>query len=64
MPIEKNVPNIIMGTIMNIKGKTKDTIMAHLDLQAFNLRPDLHPHEKASKLELPLATNALFQKQN
>ena len=50
MHIERNVSDIILGTVMNMKEKTKDTIMAHLDLQAFNLRPDLHPHEKPASL--------------
>jgi len=62
MHIERNVSDIILRTVMNMKGKTKDTIMARLDLQAFNIRPDLHPYEKGSKLELPPAPYALSQK--
>jgi len=48
MHIEKNVFDIILGITMNIKGKTKDTIMACVDLQAFNIRSDLHPYEKGN----------------
>jgi len=32
MHIEKNIYDNIVGTIMNIKGKTKDTIKMHFDL--------------------------------
>ncbi|XP_057999327.1 uncharacterized protein LOC131178387 [Hevea brasiliensis] len=40
--IEKNICDNILGTIMNIKGKTKDSIKTRLDLQALNIRPELH----------------------
>ena len=63
MHIERNVSDIILRTIMNMKGKTKDTAMSRLDLQAFNIRADLHPREKGDKLELPPAPYVLSQKQ-
>jgi len=44
MHIEKNVCDIILGAIMNMKEKTKDKVKSHLDLQALNIRPELHPH--------------------
>jgi hypothetical protein len=43
MHIEKNVVDNIIGTILNIKGKTKDNINARLDLEEMGLRSDLHP---------------------
>ena len=63
MHIKRNVSDIILGTIMNMKGKKKDTAMSRLDLQAFNIRADLHPREKDEKLELPPAPYVLSQKQ-
>jgi hypothetical protein len=42
MHIEKNVMDNILGTILNIKGKTKDNLAARLDLQEMGLRPKLH----------------------
>jgi hypothetical protein len=33
----------ILGTILNIKGKTKDNLDAHQDLQEMCLRPTLYP---------------------
>jgi hypothetical protein len=43
MHIEKNVTDNILGTILDIKGKTKDDYAAHKDLQEMNFRPQLHP---------------------
>jgi len=62
MHIEKNVCDIILGTIMNTKGKTKDTIKSRLDLQAMQIRPELHPVQKGSKIELPPAAYSIVPK--
>ncbi|KAH0633143.1 hypothetical protein KY285_018577 [Solanum tuberosum] len=48
-----------MGTIMNVKGKTKDTINTRLDLQEMNIRPELHPIQKGEKIEVPNACYTL-----
>jgi hypothetical protein len=37
MHIEKNVMDNILGTILDIKGKTKDNLAARLDLQEMGL---------------------------
>ena len=52
MHIEKNICDSIMGTIMDVKGKTKDNINSRLDLQLLNLRSDMHPDpvEKGGKV--------------
>ncbi|XP_062173825.1 uncharacterized protein LOC133879311 [Alnus glutinosa] len=42
MHIEKNVMDNIFGTILDIKGKTKNDLAAHQDLQEMGLRPKLH----------------------
>jgi len=44
MHIEKNVMENILGTILDIKGKTKDDLAARTDLQEIGLRPKLHPY--------------------
>jgi hypothetical protein len=43
MHIEKNVMDNILGTILNIKGKTKHDFAARQDLQEMGLGPKLHP---------------------
>nr|XP_009791250.1 PREDICTED: uncharacterized protein LOC104238556 [Nicotiana sylvestris]XP_009791251.1 PREDICTED: uncharacterized protein LOC104238556 [Nicotiana sylvestris]XP_009791252.1 PREDICTED: uncharacterized protein LOC104238556 [Nicotiana sylvestris]XP_009791253.1 PREDICTED: uncharacterized protein LOC104238556 [Nicotiana sylvestris]XP_009791254.1 PREDICTED: uncharacterized protein LOC104238556 [Nicotiana sylvestris]XP_009791255.1 PREDICTED: uncharacterized protein LOC104238556 [Nicotiana sylvestris] len=53
MHIEKNICDIILGTLLNIKGKTKDTIKTRLDLQAMNIRKELHPIKNGDKYDLP-----------
>jgi len=41
MHVEKNVCDSIIGTFLNIKGKTKDGINAHKDLVEIGFRFDL-----------------------
>jgi len=48
MHIEKNVMDNILGTILDIKGKTKDNLAARLDLQELKLRSKLHPFTAAN----------------
>ncbi|WMV07748.1 hypothetical protein MTR67_007374 [Solanum verrucosum] len=59
MHIEKNICDNILGTIMNAKGKTKDTINTRLDLKEMNIRPELHPIQKGEKYEVPTACYTL-----
>nr|XP_023893433.1 uncharacterized protein LOC112005415 [Quercus suber] len=42
MHIEKNVTDNIIGTLLSLKGKTKDNPEARLDLQAMGIRSALH----------------------
>jgi hypothetical protein len=44
MHIEKNVMDNILGTILDIKEKTKDNLQARQDLQEMGLKPKLHPY--------------------
>jgi hypothetical protein len=44
MYIEKNVCDNIFGTLLDIKGKTKDNFEARQDLQKMGLRPELDPY--------------------
>ena len=59
MHIEKNIYDNIVETIMNIKGKTNDTFKTRLDLQAMNIRPELHPIKEGDKYKLPMASYTL-----
>ena len=43
MHIEKNMCDNLIGTFMNIKGKTKDGVNACLDLIEMNIREELAP---------------------
>ena len=40
--VEKNVCDNLVGTLLNIEGKTKNTTYACLDLQDLKIRKDLH----------------------
>jgi len=59
MHIEKNICDNILGTIMNIKGKTKDTIKTRLDLERMGLRSSLHLLRDGDKLKMPPAPYTL-----
>ena len=41
MHVEKNVFDTLVGTILDIEGKTKDTIKTHLDLEIMGIRRGL-----------------------
>ncbi|XP_074322972.1 uncharacterized protein LOC141659931 [Apium graveolens] len=43
MHIEKNICDKILGTLLNIRGKTKDHLNARQDLEEMGIRKDLHP---------------------
>lgn len=50
MHIEKNIFDSIIGTMMNIDGKTNDSLNARLDMQDMGIRPKLQPREEDGKL--------------
>ena len=43
MHITKNVTESLIGILMEAKGKGKDSLNTHLDLQELEVRPELHP---------------------
>jgi len=45
MHIEKNICDNIIGTLLDIPGKTKDHVNARYDLQEMGIRKELHPVE-------------------
>ncbi|XP_073152932.1 uncharacterized protein [Henckelia pumila] len=57
--IEKNVCESLLGTLLDISGKTKDGIAARLDLAEMNLRTDLAPVMGEKKSFLPAACYTL-----
>src|SRR6266540_7568051 len=43
MHVEKNVCDSFIGILLDIRGKTKDILETHKDLQAMKLKNELHP---------------------
>jgi ATP-dependent Lon protease len=58
MHAEKNVCKSLIGTLLDIPDKTKDTLKARMDLEEMKLRKDLHHKtlENGSKNFQQLAT--------
>ena len=54
MHIEKNICDSVLGTLLNIGGKTKDHINARLDLQELGIRKVLHPTPSADGKHLEI----------
>ncbi|KAK9073871.1 hypothetical protein SSX86_006465 [Deinandra increscens subsp. villosa] len=64
MHTEKNVCDSVIGTLMNLDGKTKDNIKARLDLQEMGIRTELHPQVQANnKVYLPPACFSMDKKE-
>ncbi|KAK7346843.1 hypothetical protein VNO80_21366 [Phaseolus coccineus] len=55
MHVEKNVCDSLIGTLLNINGKTKDGLNARLDLVEMNIRGKLAPIEMGKRTYLPPA---------
>ena len=45
MHIEKNIVDSILGTLLDISGKTKDHAKARYDLKDMGIRKNLHPQD-------------------
>ena len=59
MHIEKNVCEIIFGTLLDIKDKSKDGKNSHNDLQQLGIRKLLWPEQKGKKIFLPPTPHTL-----
>ncbi|KAK9277062.1 hypothetical protein L1049_006601 [Liquidambar formosana] len=59
MHIEKNICDNVLGTLMSIDGKTKDTVKARMDLEAMGRRKELHLRRHGTKYEVPPACYTL-----
>ena len=55
MHIEKNICDNVLGTLMNIEGKTKDNVRARLDLQVMDIRHQLHVKHDGNSYKMPPA---------
>ena len=63
MHIEKNVCDSIIGTLLNIPGKTKDGEKARQDMLKMGIRKELAPVEKGKRIYLPPACYTLSKKE-
>ena len=63
MHIEKNICDVIIRTLLNIPGKTKDGLKARLDVVDLNIREELRPQEKNGRTFLPPARYTLSRKE-
>ncbi|KAA0059068.1 transposase [Cucumis melo var. makuwa] len=59
MHIEKNVCANLIGTLLDIPGKTKDGVKSRLDLVELNIRSELAPQVGEKKIFLPSACYTL-----
>jgi hypothetical protein len=63
MHIEKNICESLMVTILNIPGKTKDTIKARLDLKDLGIKKELQFRETRDSCQMPHARYTLSKEQ-
>ena len=63
MHIEKNVCDNIIGTLLNLKFKTKDSVASRLDMVEMGVRPDLAPEIGEKRTYLPPAPFTLSRKE-
>ncbi|KAL2906156.1 GPI mannosyltransferase 3 [Bienertia sinuspersici] len=65
MHIEKNICDSVLGTLLDIPGKTKDNHKARLDLQKMGIRKELHPVESDDDryVFLPKASFSMTKKE-
>ncbi|XP_057425376.1 uncharacterized protein LOC130718765 [Lotus japonicus] len=55
MHVEKNICESVIGTLLDLEGKIKDTIKSRLDLQRMGLKKQLHPIKVGDKYMIPPA---------
>nr|GEW85544.1 hypothetical protein [Tanacetum cinerariifolium] len=53
--MKKNVCESLVGTLLNVPGKTKDGMNARLDLEEFGIKPELYARQEEDKTTLPPA---------
>ncbi|KAG9457976.1 hypothetical protein H6P81_002484 [Aristolochia fimbriata] len=61
MLIEKNICDNILGTILNIFGKSKDSMNARLDLEHMGVKKELHLRRHGDSISMPHASYTLTQ---
>ncbi|XP_035546617.1 uncharacterized protein LOC118348652 [Juglans regia] len=55
MHIEKNICDNVLGTLLNIEGKTKDSANARRDLENIGIRKELHLVHDGDRISMSLA---------
>ncbi|KAL0553570.1 hypothetical protein IC582_007470 [Cucumis melo] len=63
MHIEKNVCMNILGTLLDIPGKSKDGLNARRDLVDLKLRPELAPISSENEIFIPPACYTLTKEE-
>jgi hypothetical protein len=63
MHIEKNICENLIGTVLNIPGKTKDTVKARLDLKDLGVKKELHLVDHGNSYRMPHARYTLPKEQ-
>ncbi|CAM8959478.1 unnamed protein product [Rhodiola kirilowii] len=59
MHVEKNICESLIGTLLNIPGKTKDGLKARLDMLEMNMRNKLAPQAEGNHTYLPPSCTTL-----
>ena len=59
MHIEKNICDNVLGTLLDIPGKSKDHLNAHLDVQDMGIRKEPYP-KQSEESRHPLLPKACF----
>ncbi|XP_019184592.1 PREDICTED: uncharacterized protein LOC109179541 [Ipomoea nil] len=63
MHVEKNVCDSIIGTFLNIQGKTKDSVKVRKDMVEMGIRDKLAPQELGKRIYLPPVCHTLSKKE-
>ena len=63
MHVEKNISDSSIGTLLNIKGKTKDGLKPHHDLVDIGTHEQLHPISQGQQTYLPPACHTMWTKE-
>jgi len=61
--VEKNICDSVIGTLLNIQGKTKYDLNTHQDLYKMGIRDQLHPRFDGKKIYLSPACHTLSKKE-
>jgi hypothetical protein len=61
MHVEKGVFESTIGLLFDIPSKTKDGLSAHKDLQALEIREELHPQERPTNIKCNLQVSTWDQ---
>ena len=63
MHIEKKLFESVIGTLLNIKGKSKDDLKAREDMLKMGIQTELGPVKKGSRTYLPPTAFTLSRKE-